>query len=155
MKSLKLLILFIPLAIASCATIAPKWDPPHVSLAGLEIKELGLFEQRFVLRLRMQNPNNATLPISGMNYKLFINDQLFARGVSNQSLKIQPFEEVTVDVESTSTLSSLLEQLGGLGKQSGPQFKYRLEGNVGVLNSSIKIPFQHIGELGLPHRGET
>lgn len=70
------------LLLNACATLMQQFDPPYGNLAGLELKELGLLEQRYLLKLRVQNPNSVPLPIAGMNYDLAINNKKFARGVS-------------------------------------------------------------------------
>jgi LEA14-like dessication related protein len=137
------------LLLSACATLLQQFDPPYVTLAGLELKEMGLFEQRYLLRLRIQNPNAVPLPIAGMNYSLAINDQQFARGVSNQSLTVAAHGEGLADVEVTSNLGGLLDQLRQLGNQAAPRFDYKLDGSVSLVNSALKLPFSYQGSVGL------
>lgn len=132
----------------SCATLTSSLEPPTVTLAGIDLKELGLFEQRFVLRLRLQNPNNITLPIAGMRYDLAINDQDFARGVSEQVVSVPAFGETMLDVDVTSNLQNVLDQLAPK-KKSTEQLRYQLRGHVGVLNRSLKLPFEYNGNIDL------
>lgn len=141
------IILFL-VSMTGCATLTSSLEPPTVTLADINLKELGLFEQRFVLRLRLQNPNSITLPIAGMRYDLAINDQDFARGVSDQVIKVPAFGETMLEVDVTSNLQNVLDQLLPK-KNSTEQLRYQLRGHVGVLNRSLKLPFDYKGNIDL------
>lgn len=141
-------IMLILVSLTSCATLTSSFEPPTVSLADINLKELGLFEQRFVLRLRLQNPNSITLPIAGMRYDLAINDHDFARGVSEQVVNIPAFGETMLDVDVTSNLQNVLDQLLPK-KNSTEKIQYQLRGHVGVLNRSLKLPFDYKGNIDL------
>lgn len=132
--------------LGGCAALAGKTEPPQVSLAGLQIVEMGLFEQRFNLKLRIQNPNDFSLPIRGMTYDLELNEQQFARGVSNQSVTVPALGEGLVDVQVVSNLFNVLEQLRSL---SGGQFSYRLSGGVSLAHRAARIPFEYQGQISL------
>lgn len=147
---LRRVALLVSLALLSaCASLTTVLDPPNVSLAGIELKELGLFEQQFLLKLRLQNPNGVTLPIAGMDYELTLNDQKFARGVSNQAVDVPAHGEALTDVTVTSNLQSLLNQLGPIAS-SGGTVDYRVTGNVSIVNRSLKLPFDYSGSIGFP-----
>lgn len=137
------------LLLGACATLMQQLDPPYVNLAGLELKEMGLFEQRYLLRLRIQNPNAVSLPIAGMNYSLAINNKQFARGVSDQSLTIPAHGEGLADVEVASNLGGLLDQLRQIGSKEKPRFNYKLDGSVSLVSSAMKLPFSYEGSVAL------
>lgn len=137
------------LALGACATLVQQLDPPNVNLIGFELKEIGLFEQRYLIKLRVQNPNSVPLPIAGMNYALAINDKQFARGVSDQRLTIPANGDGTLDVEVTSNLSGMLEQFRQLSGQASPRFDYKLDGSVSLISSAIKLPFSYEGNVNL------
>lgn len=135
--------------LSACAVLPTVLDPPNVTLAGIELKELGLFEQQFLLKLRLQNPNSVSLPIAGMEYELTLNDQQFARGVSNQKVDVPAHGEALTDVTVTSSLQSLLNQIGPISS-SGDTVNYRVTGHVSVVNRSLKLPFDYSGSIGFP-----
>lgn len=144
-------MLLILAGLAGCASLTSSissLEPPTVSLTDINLKKLGLFEQRFVLRLRLQNPNNIPLPIAGMRYDLAINDQDFARGVSEQVINVPAFGETMLDVDVTSNLQNVLDQLAPKNKSTEP-LRYQLRGHVGVLNRSLKLPFDYKGSIDL------
>ncbi|MDX1764658.1 MAG: LEA type 2 family protein [bacterium] len=137
-------------AMAGCAGLTKRPEPPEVSLANMAILNAGLFEQRYRLQLRLQNPNDFPLPIKGMKYQITINDKAFARGVSSDSVTIPAFSEALVDVEGISNLSTLVDQLFELGHTGKEKIQYRLSGSARLANQPLSIPFEYQGEFKLP-----
>jgi LEA14-like dessication related protein len=137
------------LGLGACAALTQKLEPPRVSLSGLEPEEFGLFEQRYLLRLRVQNPNDVELPIAGMDFHLYLNDEEFASGVSDQEVTVPAFGERLVEARVTSSLSGIIGQLRRMSRAESQTFSYRLAGNVKLLNRSMKYPFDYRGEIDL------
>jgi LEA14-like dessication related protein len=52
--------------LAGCAVFGPKMEAPSVTISELHAKESTLLEQRFLAKLRIQNPNAIDLPIEGV-----------------------------------------------------------------------------------------
>lgn len=144
------------LGLTACASLGARLEPPRVSLANLQLVEFGVFEQRYRLDLRIQNPNDAELPIAGMDFRLYLNDEEFAHGLSNQRVTVPAFGEQLVEVQVTSGLTGILGQLQRLGQGELKTFSYRLSGNVKLLHRALKYPFEYRGELDLdPASGTT
>lgn len=135
--------------LAACAQILEKPEPPRVSLVNLQLTSMTLFEQRFHLDLRLQNPNPYSLPLAGMEYTLELNGETFAEGVSNDKVTVPEFGEAVVGVDVTSNLTSLLEQLYRLQRGATPTLSYRLHGTVGVVDRAFRLPFERSGEIRL------
>jgi len=130
------------LLLAACAANVYR-DPPRISLAGIQFADLSLLEQRYQLQLRIENPNPADLPITGMNYELAVNDKPFARGVSNQTITVPKFGSELIEVEGISNLSSLIPQIRALSQDG--KIRYNLTGNAHVRGQTI--PFHQQGEV--------
>lgn len=137
------------LGLGACAGLTQKLEPPRVSLSGLEPEEFGLFEQRYLLRLRVQNPNDVELPIAGMDFHLYLNDEEFASGVSDQQVTVPAFGEQLVEARVTSSLAGIIEQLRRMGRTEAQTFSYRLAGHVKLLHRRMKYPFDYRGEIDL------
>jgi LEA14-like dessication related protein len=133
--------------LSACAGINSYTEAPRVSLAGIEPKDMTLFEQRYSIRLRIMNPNDAALPVAGLSYALEINEREFAYGVSRQSVEIPAFGEALLDVEVVSNLLSVMRQLQELGSESRNSLSYRLTGKINLANSPGGLPFDYSGEL--------
>ena len=134
---------------SACSTLGSKPEAPTVTLAGLKIVSADFFEQRFALDLRLQNPNDFTLPIRGMSYDLVLNGNSFASGVSADKVDVPALGETVVRVESVTNLFSLYRQLQQLGESSEKGVEYQLKGNISLVNRALKLPFNKQGEISL------
>ncbi|MGB5426225.1 MAG: LEA type 2 family protein [Gammaproteobacteria bacterium] len=139
-------LLFIGL-LTACAGIKPYSEAPRVSLASIEPKDMTLLEQRYGLRLRIMNPNDAALSIEGLSYALEINDREFAYGVSRQAVDIPAFSEALLDVEVVSNLLNVMQQIQEMSGESRDSLTYRLTGKISLANSLGSLPFDYSGEL--------
>ncbi len=135
------------LLLAGCAGALKRPEPPIVTVADIRMGESGLMEQRFLVTLRLQNPNDFALPLRGLRYDLKLNGQDFARGVSPAAVTVPPYGEQTLQVTVTSNLLSLFRQLKSLS--GGGPLRYSLAGSIGVANRHLRLPFRHSGEISL------
>lgn len=133
-----------------CAGLLTQAEPPQVSLAGIQVIDVNLFEQRYRLRLRLQNPNDFPLPIEGMRYKLYFNEREFAHGVSRQSITLPEYDSRLLEVEVISDLGRALDQIRDLGASTPEKLSYRLTGTVSVANRMSQLPFEYKGEVRFP-----
>lgn len=141
--------LFGALTLGGCATLPGSLTPPEVTLADLRLIDVGLFEQRFGLSLRVLNPNEVDIPVEGLSFTLELNGTDFASGVSNESVTIPRLGEALVDVQAVSSLTGLLHQLRRLS-QGEQGIEYRIYGKLvtgGLLGS---VPFDRRGEIEWP-----
>ena len=133
-----------------CTTLGPGGEPPVVILSDLRPLEMTLFEQRFQVRLRIQNPNQKSLDITGMHYTLYLQDRVFAHGISDQQVIVPAFGEAVIDSTVASRLDNILEQLFNRGKDTAGNLKYRLEGMIAINKRLGRIPFESTGEFHFP-----
>ena len=141
-------VVILVILVSGCASLFWMGEKPHVDIVNVTPKEMRLLEQAFILELRIQNPTETDLDINGMAFELEINGQPFARGVSNQSLKIERLSTKIVQVEAYTGLTSILRQLSEARKGSyASGFKYRLKGSIHTGAPSFRIPFDETGEF--------
>lgn len=145
-------VLFVLVAaFTACANLQSYPEPLGVSISNLSVVEAGLFEQRYRLGLRVQNPNSADLPINGVAFEVEINDQPFAKGVSSQAITIPRFGEQVMELEAVSTLAGIVRQIAELEKnQQGGSLRYRVKGKLSVPGQAAPLPFDYRGELKFP-----
>lgn len=142
------LLLACLLLVTGCTYLPTRPEPPLVSLVDLQLVEATLFEQQYLLHLRLQNPNDFALPIEGMRYTLTINDREFASGVSGDMATLPPFGETVVAVSVISNLFRIYEQL----RDPHPDregFTYAIEGRLSLRGLPTTLPFRHTGEIPL------
>lgn len=141
-------LVFCAALVSGCAALFWKGEKPHVDIVNIIPKEMRLMEQTFVLELRIQNPTERDLNITGLVFDLDINGEPFASGVSNQSLKVERLSTEIVQVEAYTGLTSILRQLSAASRGSYvSEFKYRLKGSLHAGSPSFRIPFDKTGEI--------
>ena len=139
---------FMPMfLLAGCAHLWGTADNPRVNIASLTPKDVKLFEQIFVMELRVMNPGDKELAINGLAFNLEVNGQPFARGVSSESFTVGPFASHVVQVEAITTLASLLGQIVQAQKGEFSGFTYHLKGYFHSGSSAFRIPFDEKGEF--------
>jgi LEA14-like dessication related protein len=140
---------------AGCATLSGL-DAPRVNVSNITPQDMTLFEQKFLVQLRIQNPNDVALEVKGMTFNLDLNGKSFATGLSNKQVTIPRFGSDVVDVEVISGLTGILRQLQSFAAGGPPKLTYRLQGKVYLERpASITLPFDEQGEIELPRPAET
>ena len=135
--------------LAGCATIPTK--APEVTLADIDIVEAGLLEQRFVMKLRVLNPNDTDIDITGLDFELEVNGTRFARGVSNRAVTLPRYGEAVLEVSAVSSLVSLLKQIDELSRGGRDRIDYRIHGRLAAGGYGT-LPFDSKGEVRLPRQ---
>ncbi len=134
--------------LAGCASLFWMGEKPRVDIVNITPKEMRLLEQTFLMELRIQNPTDTDLEVNGLSFDLEINGQPFARGVSNESVRIERLSTKVVQVEAYTGLTSILRQLSEARKGSyASGFTYRLKGSVHTGAPAFRIPFDEKGEF--------
>jgi len=136
------------LLLGGCASLQPYAESPRVSLVSIKPLDMQMLEQRFVLELRILNPNSVAIPVSGLSYALEINQREFAYGVSQQAVSIPPYGEALLQVEIVSNLLNVMRQLQQLDDSPvGSGLEYRLHGKLGLVDQLRGLPFDFAGKL--------
>jgi len=145
--------LFLPLAgllVTACATVPSDMEPPKINIANIAPKDFAMFEQRFDVQLRIQNPNDKELGIKGIRCDIELNDQEFGNGMSGQKVTVPRFGSEVVNVEVITGLGSFLRQFQEINKSGAGKLRYRLKGTAFVESpSSFKLPFDEKGEIDI------
>jgi LEA14-like dessication related protein len=150
LRNLLLLLMTAGLiTITGCATLFQHMETPQVTLADLQLRNSTLFEQRYVIFLRVQNPNAFAIPVEGVQFNLDLDGEDFAQGLANQPVEIPPMGSAIIEVEAVSTTLALVQQLQRLGAGNGTDsMAYRVRG-VLHLAGRPRLPFDYQGEINL------
>lgn len=143
-----LVVLAVP---AGCASLFPRLETPRLSLVSVEMAEATLFEQRLVVRLRVQNPNDIALPVRGLTVDFELAGQDFAQGVSARAFEVPAFGEAEFDMMITANAATALLKLATRGdalKREALDYRIRgtLSTRLGMLRS---VPFEEAGKIPL------
>jgi LEA14-like dessication related protein len=137
--------------LASACALAPKLQPPELSIVGVQMVGTDLFAQRLKVRLHVQNPNNRVLPVDGLEYTLEVDGQPFATGESASSFVVPALGAAEFDMNVTTNVAGTLLRLLTHGADSrGPGIPYRLYGKVTLSSGWLRsIPFEERGSFNL------
>lgn len=144
-------VLAIFISLGGCAGLDVK--QPTVTLADLDVIEAGLFEQRFACKLRIQNPNDFELPLTGLNFEVEINGQPFAKGVSNKPAIVPRLGEELLEVTAVSTLAGVLRQINEWPVGEDKALTFRIRGRLAT-GSLGWLSFDESGTLKMPEAGQ-
>lgn len=126
-------------------------EPLQVSVADIESLDGQGLEWRMLVKLRVQNPNDAPVEYDGLYLKLDVLDKTFATGVSDERGTIPRFGEALISVPVTVSTINIVRHAIGIAADGGlpKKVNYRLEGK---LNSTafVSTRFDSQGELALP-----
>lgn len=117
------------LLVSGCASLRSDYSKPDVRLANVEMLRANLWEQNFLLQLRIDNPNARELPIRGMHYQVYLNDIQLATGVSDQHFDVAAYGSAYFELKVRSNLWRHLVDLGKLVESRQP-VTYRIEGHI-------------------------
>lgn len=144
-----LLILALTVGINGCSALRPELKAPRLALISVAMTSADIFNQQFLVRMNVENPNDRELPITGLDYKLFLEGDGFAEGMLNRPFTVPANGEmdfdVTVRTNFVSGIGRLLSRLNGR-----TQVNYAIEGKLLTdIRFLKKIPFNETGSVNL------
>lgn len=134
--------------LVGCASLQSH-DPLQVMVAGIEPLQGQGLEVRMLVKLRIQNPNDAPVSYNGISMRMEVQGKTFASGVSDASGDVPRFGEAVISVPVTISAFSIVRQAVGMIHSEGAgKIRYEMKGK---LNSSTftSTRFQTKGEFDL------
>ena len=146
-RSFGAVVCVLVLCLAACST--PKLAAPKLALVSVAMTSADIFNQQFMVRVNVENPNDRELPITGIDYKLFLEGDSFAEGLSNKPFTVPANGNIDFDMivrtNFVSGAGRLISRLNGRD-----QVQYVVEGKVLTDISGLKrVPFQESGTVSL------
>ena len=148
-RSIRALVLTLVCFMSACSTL-PGRDPPEVSVAGIEPLQGQGLELRMLLKLRVQNPNDAPIDYSGVAVQLDVQGKRFASGVSDASGTVPGFSEAVISIPVTIPAFQIARQILGIANAPPTgKFRYQMKGKLHAAMFGT-TRFSSQGELELP-----
>ena len=148
MKFSKTLLTALILCLAACAGIGMK-EPINVDVVGLEPMRSDAMEARFLVKLRVQNPNDHPINFDGVYVELDVRGSRVASGVTSYSGDIPRFGETIVEIPVTVPFTALIRQAMSLSGGMPATLDYEVKGRLsGPLFGGAS--FNRKGELAMP-----
>lgn len=146
----RLILMAALLMLGACSSLFGTRDPLRIDLVGLEPATGQGMEARFMVKLRVQNPNDQAIDYNGIALDLSVNGQPLASGVSDASGQVPRFGEHVISVPVSISAFSAIRQAWGLS--GGPPrqgMPYEINGKLaGGLFGTVR--FNDKGVLNWP-----
>jgi LEA14-like dessication related protein len=146
MRSVQLLLLAV--ALSGCALFVPKLQTPRLSIVDIEVVKASFLEQRLRVRMRVENPNDRSLPIQGLSYTVYLGGQEFATGASDASFVVPALGTAEFNMDVTANAAGAI--FAALSKPAGQGIDYHMKGRVELTRGWLRsIPFEQSGTFML------
>ena len=134
------------LFIAACASLAPKIDPPQVSLDAVRVMRIVDSKAEISVRLRLSNPNASELVLNALDYEITLDGRPAATGRTTRVDPLPPGAEGRVDLAGRVDVGAVATAMMALGSQL--PVAYTLKGTATVQNG-LSLPFSRKGEIAV------
>ena len=146
------MVLTLALGLATgCASLQNR-DPLNVTVAGIEPLQGQGMELRMLVKLRVQNPNDAPVDFNGVALEMNVQGKTFATGVSDAHGSVPRFGESVIAVPVTASAFRMARQAFGMMKGGGAgmsKISYELKGKLSG-SAFNTIRFENKGDFELP-----
>jgi LEA14-like dessication related protein len=127
----------------------------RVTLFDITLKDARVLEQVFEVKLRVMNPNDTELTISGLAFDVDLNDAPFASGVSGERVIVPRFGSALITAEAVSGITGIVRQLAKLAEGGLTSISYRITGKVYLGSWLQRLTFEEKGEVKVPTATDT
>jgi len=143
---IRLTVLFAcSVAFAGCATLQS--DPLQVTVAGIEPMQGEGMELRLMVKLRVQNPNDAPIDYRGVALTMDVQGKTLASGVSDSSGTVPRFGEAVIGVPMSISAFRMARQALAFKSNTG-KIAYEMKGKLSSSGFGTKR-FAASGEFDL------
>jgi LEA14-like dessication related protein len=141
-------VLALAALLSACAGL-PFGQPLNVNVVGLEPLGGQGMEGRFLVKLRVQNPNEQAINYDGVSIELDVRGNRLASGVSDARGSVPRFGESVLEVPVSVPVSAMVRQALGFATGDRNRVDYRVRGRLaGAAFGGVS--FSSSGELTLP-----
>jgi len=125
-------------ALAACSALAPKFEKPEVSVAGVELAGGNLLQQNFRVKLNVRNPNNRDLPVTRLRADLNVAGEHVASGENDHAFVVPAQGSTEIYLTVTANLALTLLKLAQRPDGGSGAIDYDVTGS-----ASLDLPFLH------------
>jgi LEA14-like dessication related protein len=133
---------------SGCADM-PQRDPVEVYVVGVEPLQGEGLELRMLIKVRVQNPNDAPIEYDGVAVSMDVQGKTFASGVTDAAGTVPRFGEAVINVPVSVSAFRMARGAANIFNSSGDSIEYSLKGKLaGPLFKSVR--FTSKGTVSLP-----
>ncbi|SDL15572.1 LEA14-like dessication related protein [Pseudomonas delhiensis] len=116
--------------LSGCSWMTGNFENPDVKLMKVDVVKARLLEQQFTLHFRIDNPNDFSLPVRGLAYKVKLNDVDLAEGESSVWFTVPANGRQFFEVPVQTNLWRHMKYIVKLLEDPDKPIRYSLEGDV-------------------------
>ncbi|WP_237065324.1 LEA type 2 family protein [Microbulbifer guangxiensis] len=137
-RSIPLFFTLLLLAgLTGCAVLSPSFQEPEVEIVALEPLPSSGNELRFRIRLRVFNPNNSELALSGLYYTLKLAGHKVVTGTASNLRPVPAYGQEDITVDATASLVGSLMAAADLLGRPRDAVPYELQAKLGLRRSIL------------------
>ncbi len=136
---------------AACSLVAPRFERPILTVAGIELVGGNLLQQNFLVKFNVQNPNDRALPVTGLHAELNVLGERVASGIVDRAFVVPAQGSSQFDMTISANLALVLFKLKQSADQRSDDIDYDLTGAAGIdLPFLREVPFHQHGVFPNP-----
>jgi LEA14-like dessication related protein len=124
--------------LAACAALAPRFERPELTVAGVELAAGNLLQQNFLVKFNIRNPNDRSLPVTSLRAELTVAGEHIASGVNNHAFVVPAQGSTQFDMTITANLGLALLKLVQQPDGASAGMTYELTGS-----ARLDLPLLH------------
>lgn len=140
---------FVLILLSGCAALQRNHEEPQVHLTRIVPLAGAGLEQRFLIGLRILNPNRDAIDVAGMSYHVSLRGHRVVSGVSSQLPRIPGYGEAEVELEASTDLLAGTRVLLDLMNRPGEPIDYQLEARLDVGRFSLPVRIRDSGSISM------
>jgi LEA14-like dessication related protein len=149
MKTHRIITLALTAILSACATMAPDYEEPTVTLSSFKAIPSEGMVPAFEIGLRIINPNSQALNLDGIVYTISLQGYELVKGVGKDFPVIEGYSEGEVKLTASANLLAGIRFVGDMMQSKGGPVEYEFKAklDLGGLYPSIKV--RETGEINL------
>ncbi|CDF82829.1 hypothetical protein PKB_1467 [Pseudomonas knackmussii B13] len=116
--------------LSGCSWMTGSFESPDVKLVKVDVVKARLLEQQFMLHFSIDNPNDFSLPVRGLAYKVKLNDVDLAEGESSLWFTVPANGRQNFQVPVNTNLWRHMKYIVKLLQKPDQPIRYNLEGDI-------------------------
>ncbi|WP_407315577.1 LEA type 2 family protein [Pseudomonas sp. nanlin1] len=127
----RILLLLWLASLGGCSSwLTGNFQDPQVRLVRVEVVKARLLQQEFILHFRIDNPNEQSLPIRGLRYRVHLGDTLLADGEASDWFTVPAEGREFYQVPVRTNLWRHAKSIAKLLEHPDRPIPYRLQGEL-------------------------
>jgi len=118
-------VLMVAALMSTGCTSMGSLEPPAVTLAGVELTEVTMFETTVQVKLRISNPNPEPMTLEGASFKLRLEGYKIGQGLSSEAVTIDRLDTAILNVTFHVNNAVALLQLKEILEQEAMDYEIR------------------------------